>query len=368
LNDYYHTHQCCDDGYNIVAAPLLSPATNVHSRGVVRPSLDILLEEPIQALRSMEAFYSPYEKLQRVLDVFRGVNAALTKISPHTVPSADTILPTMILVVVKAATAVISTTDGASASASATTTTACRKMKMTTKKSNKIKTSQSQSNRNNNSKTTRTSSSSSLQHILRDLYFIENFALPEYLRGEAGYAFTNLYGAIQFLQELDLEVNDNDNDDDDGNDNADDGSNNNSNNRNNNNNGSNNRLSISSDELRRGLQKSRDVAAARNNSRKQNKNITNGGGGMCTSSDSDRLLSTFVLPAPTPTPTTTTTKVSSSSFNNFTSKIQSMRRTKKSKRRQSLTHKNILTNNTCSSSSSSNRTKTKFNNTRKMQR
>ena len=33
---------------------------------------------------------------------------------------------------------------------------------------------------------------------------IEKFLAPEHLRGEAGYAFTNLYGAIQFLTDLDL--------------------------------------------------------------------------------------------------------------------------------------------------------------------
>ena len=34
---------------------------------------------------------------------------------------------------------------------------------------------------------------------------IENFAPAEYLRGEAGYAFTNLYGAVQFLQDLNMD-------------------------------------------------------------------------------------------------------------------------------------------------------------------
>ena len=155
--------------------------------------LESLLKEPIKALRSVEAFYSPYEKLRRVLEVFRGVNAALSKTS-KAVPSADDVLPTVILVVVKAA-----------------ATAAKRKTK-----------------------------APPLRNLLRDLYFIESFALPEYLRGEAGYAFTNLYGAVQFLQELEFDTAGN---------------------------SSNNRLSISPEELSRGLEKSRTIAA-KNNSRR----------------------------------------------------------------------------------------------------
>mmetsp|Transcript_11512 Transcript_11512/g.33126 ORF Transcript_11512/g.33126 Transcript_11512/m.33126 type:complete len:752 (+) Transcript_11512:162-2417(+) len=160
-----------------------------------KPQLEKLLKEPIKALRSVEAFYSPYEKLCRVLDVFRGVNAALSKTS-KTVPSADDVLPTVILVVVKAA-----ATSG----------------------KNKTKV-------------------PPLRNLLRDLYFIESFALPEYLRGEAGYAFTNLYGAVQFLQELELDING-------------DGTSSQS---------SSNRLSISPKELRHGLERSRADAAKSN--------------------------------------------------------------------------------------------------------
>lgn len=64
--------------------------------------------------------------------------------------------------------------------------------------------------------------------------------MPEYLRGEAGYAFTNLYGAVQFLQELELDTAGN---------------------------STSNRLSISPEELRLGLEKSRAVAA-KNNARR----------------------------------------------------------------------------------------------------
>eukprot|EP00536_Pseudo-nitzschia_multiseries_P008481 jgi/Psemu1/20518/gm1.20518_g len=174
---------CLDDDIDNIDASCPSPSTM---------ELVKLLEGPINALCSVEAFFSPYEKLCRVLEIFRGVNAALSKTS-KAVPSADDVLPTVILVVVKA-----SATSG--------------------KKKNKTP---------------------SLRNLLRDLYFIESFALPEYLRGEAGYAFTNLYGAVQFLQELELDI-------------SGDGTTNQS---------SSNRLSISPEELRRGLEKSRADAA-----------------------------------------------------------------------------------------------------------
>jgi hypothetical protein len=41
--------------------------------------------------------------------------------------------------------------------------------------------------------------------ILTDLRLIEFFATVSLLRGEAGYAYTNLCGAVQFLRKLDLE-------------------------------------------------------------------------------------------------------------------------------------------------------------------
>jgi len=176
--------------------------------------LDFLLMDPIKALRSVESFYSPYEKLRRVLDVFRGVNAALSKTS-KTVPSADDVLPTVILVVVKAAA-------------------------MQTK--NKTR-------RNKHHTRTR----AWLKNLLRDLYFVESFALPEYLRGEAGYAFTNLYGAVMFLQELQLEIDPNDG-------------------------GKSNRLSISADDLRLGLEKSRAAAAKHHAKRKSALGGGNGDG------------------------------------------------------------------------------------------
>ena len=115
--------------------------------------VDELLEGPIEALNSIDQFYSPYEKLQRVLAVFQGVNAALStalsqnESTERKLPSADDVLPTIILTVLRA----------------------------------------------------------KPKHILRNLQLVEVFSPQEYLRGEAGYAYTNLYGAVQFLQDLDMD-------------------------------------------------------------------------------------------------------------------------------------------------------------------
>lgn len=119
-------------------------------------ALDELLREPVQAMISIDQYYSPYEKLQRILLVYQSVNGALSSaLNGHQtnptanrkLPSADDVLPTIILTVLRA-------------------------------KPNRL---------------------------LRNLQMIENFAPAEYLRGEAGYAFTNLYGAVQFLQDLNMD-------------------------------------------------------------------------------------------------------------------------------------------------------------------
>lgn len=71
-------------------------------------NLEDLLKDPIEALLSIERFYSPYEKLQRILAVYQGVNAALSEAlnqsqsAERKLPSADDVLPTIILVVLKA--------------------------------------------------------------------------------------------------------------------------------------------------------------------------------------------------------------------------------------------------------------------------
>lgn len=116
------------------------------------------LKRPMAALQAIDFYYSPYEKLDRVLTIYRDVNAALSKAlnqhksnhdgsAPLKLPSADDVLPTMILAILKA----------------------------------------------------------KPKRLLLNLMIMEEWSPPEYIRGEAGYAYTNLYGAVQFLQEIDVE-------------------------------------------------------------------------------------------------------------------------------------------------------------------
>ena len=130
---------------------------NTSTGADAKSHLTELLQAPIRALLSVDAYHSPREKLQQILLVYQGVNAALStalnegNITGSTIlPSADDVLPSIILVCIKARP----------------------------------------------------------RTLLQNIQFIEQFALPEYLRGEAGYAYTNLYGAIQFLQDLDLKHDD----------------------------------------------------------------------------------------------------------------------------------------------------------------
>lgn len=113
-----------------------------------------LLKDAIETLLSVDSFYSPYEKLQRALKVYHNVNTALSEAlnkdrgsSERLLPSADDVLPTLILSILRA----------------------------------------------------------KPPHIVSNLRMIEAFSPPEYLRGEAGYAFTNLYGALQFLRDLNMD-------------------------------------------------------------------------------------------------------------------------------------------------------------------
>jgi len=173
-------------------------------------NLEKLLEGPIKALQSMGSFYSPYEKLCRVLDVYHGLNAVLKKAS-KSLPMADDVISGMILVIVKASAA------------------------------------------------TKANSKDSMKNLLRDLHFVENFATQEYKRvgqGEMEYAFTSLYGAVYFLQGVELNFQ---------RDEINQGSKT-----------SSNRLCISNEELRRGLEKSR-LLAAKNNAKSNT--ATQGGEG-----------------------------------------------------------------------------------------
>lgn len=109
--------------------------------------LDIKVDEnllPLNVLQSVDSFHSTYEKLQRILQVYHGVNQALKSADADKLPSADDVLPGVIFTVIRAQPV----------------------------------------------------------NLLWNLKFIEEWSPPEYLRGEAGYAFTNLFGAVQFLQDL----------------------------------------------------------------------------------------------------------------------------------------------------------------------
>jgi hypothetical protein len=105
------------------------------------------LQDAASALLSIERFHSPYEKLQRVLKSYHYVNEALKKAQDGKMPSADDVLPTLILTVLQA----------------------------------------------------------KPKNLISNLRMLEVFSSPEYLRGETGYAYTNLYGAVQFLLDLDLD-------------------------------------------------------------------------------------------------------------------------------------------------------------------
>eukprot|EP00545_Synedropsis_sp_CCMP1620_P011492 CAMPEP_0119009056 /NCGR_PEP_ID=MMETSP1176-20130426/4114_1 /TAXON_ID=265551 /ORGANISM="Synedropsis recta cf, Strain CCMP1620" /LENGTH=676 /DNA_ID=CAMNT_0006961501 /DNA_START=47 /DNA_END=2077 /DNA_ORIENTATION=- len=115
------------------------------------------LAAAVSALLSMQNFHAPYEKLQQILKSYHCVNAALKAATDgNLIPSADDVLPTLILTVLQA----------------------------------------------------------QPHQIVSNLRMVEVYSPPEYLRGEAGYAYTNLYGAVQFLQELELKKDDAADDDD----------------------------------------------------------------------------------------------------------------------------------------------------------
>jgi len=110
-----------------------------------------ILSKPIMLLQSLDNMYSPAQMLRCILEVYRGVNEALKGVMADgegagRMPSADDCLPTIILCMI------------------------CAKPR-----------------------------------ILTNLKFLEIFATETQLRGESGYAFTNLYSAAQFIRELNLE-------------------------------------------------------------------------------------------------------------------------------------------------------------------
>ena len=115
---------------------------------------DIDLSYSIRKLRSIGTQYSPRQILQSILAAHRGVTAALknachvgeSNANPRP-PGADDVLPTLILATLRA----------------------------------------------------------HPPHLPTTLRFVEQFAPPPLLKGEAGYAYTNLCGALQFIRELDVD-------------------------------------------------------------------------------------------------------------------------------------------------------------------
>lgn len=123
------------------------------------------LAKPIITLQSLPTHYSPSQMLSCILESYRQVNEALISLSTEDqinddgdtkkddgsgttkLPGADDLLPALIL-----------------------TTIASRP-----------------------------------NQIVSILNFIDGFATDEEMRGEAGYAYTNLYCAVQFIRELDLD-------------------------------------------------------------------------------------------------------------------------------------------------------------------
>lgn len=113
--------------------------------GVLQP-WDIALEASISSLRSINRQHSPGMMLSCILGAYKGVNDALSNAMVKDA-GADDVLPTLILSVLRAKPA----------------------------------------------------------RIASALKFIDLFATHQQMRGEAGYAYTNLYGAVQFIQDLDFE-------------------------------------------------------------------------------------------------------------------------------------------------------------------
>ena len=110
-----------------------------------------ILSKPIELLTTLDLLYSPAQMLQCTTEIYRSINEVLSKRMKDEhdgmVPSADDILPTLVLA------------------------TICAKPK----------------------------------HIVSNLRFLECFATEEELRGESGYAFTSLFSAVQFIREIRLD-------------------------------------------------------------------------------------------------------------------------------------------------------------------
>jgi hypothetical protein len=110
-----------------------------------------ILSKPIALLTTLDLLYSPAQMLQCTTEIYRSINEILSNRMKDEkdgkVPSADDILPTLVLA------------------------TICAKPKQ----------------------------------IVANLRFLECFATEEQMRGESGYAFTSLFSAVQFIREIRLD-------------------------------------------------------------------------------------------------------------------------------------------------------------------
>jgi len=115
--------------------------------GCLKPNIDVDLSFSICQLQSLSNESSPRQLLQSILLAYRGISVALSQVvGSSSSIGADDILPTLILGVLRA----------------------------------------------------------KPFDILLNLQFIEHFSPPMLLRGEAGYAFTNLCGTVNFIERLDM--------------------------------------------------------------------------------------------------------------------------------------------------------------------
>ena len=122
--------------------------THLEIQSLKKAKNDIDLSYIIQQIQSIHGQSSPRQMLQCILSAHRGVSFALDKAcGGRDPPGADDILPTLILATIR----------------------------------------------------------SHPKHLLSSLRFIEDFAPMPLLRGEMGYAYTNLCGALQFIRELDVD-------------------------------------------------------------------------------------------------------------------------------------------------------------------
>lgn len=140
-------------------AYLNSITTDENDQQVVNFNLREIFSAPIKLLQSLPAWYSPSDKLWCIHRTYKQIITTLanlsntsssssTEKSATSQPSADDVLPAFIYTLIQA----------------------------------------------------------QPEQIVLNLAFVELMAEEEQLRGEAGYAFTNLYGAVQFLLDLNMDI------------------------------------------------------------------------------------------------------------------------------------------------------------------